>query len=236
MEEHFFTVQPEKINQGQFTLSKSESNHLIKSLRGNPGDIIWLLNGNGCAFEGLIESVQGNTVTGLIKRSIPDYGEASFAIHLVIGLIKGSRMDMVLEKATELGVKSIQPILFDRCVKNKLNFDRAKRIVQSAAKQAGRSYFPKIYPLSDLDQWLINHAEESNILFHIKGTNSLDQIVKTKKELFNIIVGPEGDFSDRELIKLKAPNILNVNLGSRRLRSETAVVAALANLNQLLGK
>ena len=233
MEEHFFTVQPEKINQGQFTLSKSESNHLIKSLRGNPGDIIWLLNGNGCAFEGLIESVQGNTVTGLIKRSIPDYGEASFAIHL---LIKGSRMDMVLEKATELGVKSIQPILFDRCVKNKLNLDRAKRIVQSAAKQAGRSYFPKIYPLSDLDQWLINHAEESNILFHIKGTNSLDQIVKTKKELFNIIVGPEGDFSDRELKKLKAPNILNVNLGSRRLRSETAVVAALANLNQLLGK
>ena len=61
-------------------------------------------------------------------------------------------------------------------------------------------------------------------------------IVKIKKELFNIIVGPEGDFSDRELIKLKAPNILNVNLGSRRLRSETAVVAALANLNQLLGK
>ena len=70
----------------------------------------------------------------------------------------------------------------------------------------------------------------------MKGTNSLDQIVKTKKELFNIIVGPEGDFSDRELIKLKSPNILNVNLGSRRLRSETAVVAALANLNQLLGK
>ncbi|SVC12472.1 uncharacterized protein METZ01_LOCUS265326, partial [marine metagenome] len=53
-------------------------------------------------------------------------------------------MDMVLEKATELGVKSIQPILFDRCVKNKLNLDRAKRIVQSASKQAGRSYFPKI--------------------------------------------------------------------------------------------
>ena len=115
MEEHFFSIQPDQINTDKFSLSESESAHYTRSLRGNPGSIIWLLDGHGTAYEGQVTSTQ-NQVSGVILKSLPNYGESEYAIHLVIGLIKGSRMDMVMEKATELGVKSIHPILADRSV------------------------------------------------------------------------------------------------------------------------
>ena len=122
MEENFFKVDPETINQNRFSLSKSESKHLIKSLRSNIGDEIWLLDGLGVAYKGLISSINNNCVEGNIVNSFNNYGESKFDINLIIGLIKGKRMDLLLEKATELGVKSIQPLLLDRCIKTKLNY------------------------------------------------------------------------------------------------------------------
>ena len=123
MEERYFTINPDKINQNKFSLSRSESAHCINSLRGKIDDIVWLLDGQGCAYKSLITSIKDNLVSGLIQKSVPNYGESRFNINLVIGLVKGSRMDIVIEKATELGVKSIQPVIFDRCIKKKLNID-----------------------------------------------------------------------------------------------------------------
>ena len=129
MQENYFTVHPSKINQNSFTLSKEESNHIIKSLRGKIGDEIWLLDGLGVAHQGSIDSINDQYVSGLIIDSYSNYGESNFSVNLIIGLIKGHRMDIILEKATELGVKTIQPLLLDHCIKAKLNRDRAKRII-----------------------------------------------------------------------------------------------------------
>ena len=233
MEEHFFSIQPDQINTDQFSLSESESAHYTRSLRGNPGSIIWLLDGHGMAYEGQVTSTQ-NQVSGSILQSIPNYGESEYAIHLVIGLVKGSRMDMVIEKATELGVKSIHPILADRSVKNKLNMERAQRIIISAAKQAGRSLFPTIHKPIQLKDWLQSHEKDKKLLGHMTGTLSLANALGNEKNEVYVIIGPEGDFSTDEIEAMNHANVEVASLGPRRLRSESAAVAAIANLNQLM--
>ena len=227
MEENFFKVDPETINQNRFSLSKSESKHLIKSLRSNIGDEIWLLDGLGVAYKGLISSINNNCVEGNIVNSFNNYGESKFDINLIIGLIKGKRMDLLLEKATELGVKSIQPLLLDRCIKTKLNYSRAEKIIISAAKQSGRSFFPKLYELTNL-------SDEFSILCHINSNNSMIKTIEKKMNSINIIVGPEGDFSENELIQLKKTKIKFVKLSSRRLRSESAAIVSIVNANQIM--
>ena len=156
MEEHYFSIQSDQITVDKFILSDLESIHFSRSLRGKPKDIIWLLDGQGVAYEGRVDTID-KLVCGSILSTIKNYGESTHAIHLVMGLVKGNRMDMVIEKSTELGVKSIQPLLLERQVKNKLNMDRAGRIVISASKQAGRSLFPIIHEPCSLNAVSYTH-------------------------------------------------------------------------------
>ncbi|MBC8345073.1 MAG: 16S rRNA (uracil(1498)-N(3))-methyltransferase [Candidatus Marinimicrobia bacterium] len=235
MEEHYFYLPSEYLNQNQFTLSKEESQHCLKSLRGKEGDSLWLLDGQGTAYEGTISRINGQSVTGMIQQTYPNYGESDFEIHLAIGLIKGNRMDFVLEKGTELGVKSIQPLLLDRCVKNKLNMDRANRIVISAAKQSGRSFFPHVHDPIDLTHWLDYYRDSHKIVCHISRKKSLLNALGKERKNCCIMIGPEGDFSERELNQMAHAQVDFASLGSRRLRSETAVLMAISNLNQLMG-
>jgi len=234
MEEIFFTIDSEQIDNNNFSLSKSESHHFINSLRGEIGDLIWLLDGKGSAYKSQVISIKNSLVSGHINHKIPNYGESASDVHLIMGLIKGHRMDFALEKATELGVKSIQPIIFERCVKKKLNFERTGRIIESAAKQAGRSFFPVLHPLIKLDKWIKTHFSDINILFHMNGSQNLKDIINTEKKSFNMIIGPEGDFSDNEIEQFENINAFKVNLSPCRLRSETSVIAGLANIKQLL--
>lgn len=234
MEEHFFFIHRDEIKSDHFSLSESESAHFTRSLRGKPDDIIWLLDGQGMAYEGKVTSSQ-DIVSGSILQSISNYGESAYAIHLVIGLIKGNRMDMVIEKATELGVKSIHPILADRSVKNKLNMERAQRIVISACKQAGRSIFPKIHDPKPFNAWLEFYENDKKILCHMMCEQTIASALGDEKTEVYVIIGPEGDFSDAERNAMNHAKVDYAILGPRRLRSESAAMAAIANLNQLMG-
>ena len=234
MQENYFTVQPSKINKNNFSLSTKESNHFLKSLRGKIDDEIWLLNGIGTAYHACVKSIDDNYVTGTIINSFSNYGESNFNINLIIGLIKGHRMDMVFEKATELGVKSIQPLIFDHCIKNKLNLKRAERIIISAAKQTGRSFFPKIHDPTNLETWLLEHHKGFSFVCHINGKKSISNLVANNEIEINIIIGPEGDFSKQELNQFEDAKIKLVNLSSRRLRSESAAIVSIANVIQIM--
>ena len=143
MHENYFTVNPSKINQNNFSLSKKESDHFLKSRRGKIHEEIWLLDGLGTAYHACVKEIDDNYVKGTIIDSFSNYGESKLNVNLIIGLIKGRRMDMVFEKATELGVKSIQPLLVDHCIKNKLNLKRAEEIIISGSIYGfGGSYQP----------------------------------------------------------------------------------------------
>ena len=236
MQENYFTVHPSKINQNNFSLSKKESNHFLKSRRGKIHEEIWVLDGVGTAYHACVKANDHNYVKGTIIDSFSNYGESKLNINLIIGLIKGHRMDMVFEKATELGVKSIQPLLVDHCIKNKLNLKRAEEIIISAAKQTGRSFFPKVYEPTNLQTWLLNHHEGSSFACHINGKKSINDLVDNDNSVISIIIGPEGDFSKQELNQFKEAKIELVNLSSRRLRSESAAIVSIANVIQIMEK
>ena len=235
MEEHFFHIHPDNLDHKQFTLSKEESQHFLKSLRGKKGDSLWLLDGLGTAYEGTVSGINGKSVSGIINQAHQSYGEPDYEIHLAIGLIKGNRMDFVLEKATELGVKSIQPLLLDRCVKKKLNMDRANRIVITAAKQSGRSYFPQVRDLINMTHWLDNLSGCYKIACRFSGKKTLVNASGKARIKICMLIGPEGDFSENEIEQMKQAHVEFISLGPRRLRSETAAIVAISNLNQLIG-
>ena len=113
MNEHYFFVHPDAIVQNTFYLSKKESLHFLKSLRGQVGDQIWLLDSKSKAYQVLVEAIKGSIVHGRVIDEFPNYGESRNDVHLIVGLIKGKRMEIAVEKAVELGVKSIHPILFE---------------------------------------------------------------------------------------------------------------------------
>ena len=233
MNERFFSIDPNNIVKNNFKLSSSESNHFLKSLRGNIGDEIWLLDGIGTAYKSKVSQIVKSLIFGKIIKKFIGYGELKYNIHLGIGIIKGSRMNILLEKATELGVKTIQPLVLDRCIKSSLNSARSIRIIQSAAKQSGRSFYPKIFEPINLNEWLGSRFNGKKILFHISANIFLPQILNDPIEDLKILIGPEGDFSENELAMLLQSKVQFASLGSIRLRSETAALSALANINQI---
>ena len=135
-------------------------------------------------------------------------------------------MEFVVEKATECGVNRIIPIIMDRSIKRDVNVERLNKIVFSAVKQCGRSVIPKINNPIKFTKY-IEGISDSILVFHESGI----QINIKKEQKIEVLIGPEGDFSDKELNLLKLKNAIFLNLGNRRLRSETAVISALSQLN-----
>ena len=225
-----FYVNPLNVNGSTFQLDKAESNHATRVLRLKKGDEICLLNGAGIGYHAKIKSVEKN-VSGTIKESIPDLGENKCSVNLATALIKRDRFELMLEKATELGVNEIQPLTLDRCVKKTMNFERSQKIVISSAKQCYRSRFPVLHEPIDMKKLLKN----SNGQF-ISGLMGADKSL-SELELDNnvtVIIGPEGDFTENEIGQMKNAGVLFFNLGGRRLRAETAALNSLAVLNELI--
>ncbi len=224
--EHFFYISPDNITKNSFTLDAEEAHHASNVLRMKVEDEIWLLDGLGTAYKGIIKQ-NGQKVSGEIIAIIPEFSEARINMHIAVGLIKRDRFEWLLEKAVECGAVSITPLLLDRCVKKSLNMNRSQKIVLTAAKQCGRSCFPILHEPITLNQYL-NKTAENIVCLNIHGEQSLstwqNNVQPNEVEL---LIGPEGDFSENELNVIKENNIPIVSLGGRRLRTETAVLTAL---------
>lgn len=224
-EEHFFYVAPANIKHNHFILDERESHHAFQVLRLHVEDEIWLLDGVGTAFKGMIKSC-GRKVEGIITQSFSNYGEPKIKQHLAVGMIKKERFEWLLEKAVECGATAITPLIMERCVKRTLNMDRSENIIQTAAKQCGRSRFPILNQPVQLTEFI--SKKSVMICLRYDGAESLAEWVKDHKpQEVTMIVGPEGDFSPAELELIQNNSIPFVNLGYRRLRTETAAITAL---------
>ncbi|MBU0529691.1 16S rRNA (uracil(1498)-N(3))-methyltransferase [bacterium] len=227
----FFFVDPHNISVSKFFLSSQESHHLIKVLRKQIGTEIWLIDGVGSAYLGIIQNIQNDLVSGNILEVFPKYGENKIQISLGIGILKKDKMNFVVEKATEGGVNEIIPLVLDKCIKRAINLERLIKISKVAAKQSGRSIIPAISRLRNLNELLKKYPGYTILVCHESGASVIDivpEILKTETKIL-LLIGPEGDFSKKELALLKDANF--INLGNRRLRSETAVITALAQIN-----
>ena len=225
-DEHFFYISPDNISKNCFTLDAEETHHVLNVLRLQVDDEIWLLDGVGIAYRGIIKN-NGQEVSGEIIAESPGFSEPKVKMHLAVGLITKDRFEWLLEKAVECGALSITPLLLDRCLKKSLNLERSQKIVRTAAKQCGRSRFPKLNEPTSLDNYL-NDKSDLTVCLQSEGETSLTTWQREKSpNKVSVLIGPEGDFSENEMIVIRDNNINIVSLGNRRLRTETAAITAL---------
>ncbi len=229
----FFFIDFKNISNNQFFLNKQESHHLIKVLRKPVGTEIWLIDGIGNTYYGILQNIQNDVVSGRILEVFPKYGENKIQLKLGIGILKKDKMNFVVEKATECGANEIIPLVLDKCIKRDVNLDRLKKISRSAVKQCGRSVIPSIPRPIKLKELLNTNTNSLILVCHETAINGIDIVPKKLINASNIVllVGPEGDFSKKEIDYLKDHNANFISLGNRRLRSETAVIAALSQIN-----
>ena len=232
-----FFVDPNKIQNNHFTLNEKESHHLSNVLRLKAGELVWLIDGIGTTYNGVIENILPEKVTGTIKEVYPKYGESPCNIFLAIGIIKRARMELAIEKATECGVKTITTVPMDRSIKRSINHERVNKIIRSATKQCARSNFPSFMDANSLQFWLDQLNNRPLVVCSSLATQHIGKLhsilPKNLKEI-NLVIGPEGDFTEKEISLLRDNKAIFVSLGNRRLRTETAVISALSIINEIV--
>lgn len=214
------------------TISREDSNYLFNVMRCKVGQKISLTDGKGKNYLG--EIVDKNTVLVLDEEHY--CVEDSFDLVLCQALLKADKMDLVVQKATELGVKKIIPFVTERCVVKRTNkIQRWRRIAKEATEQSLRSILPQIENIKSFKD-LIETIEENGILFWEKASEGLIEVI-TKLDINKpvyLIVGPEGGFSEKEVQQAKMKGLHITSLGKRILRAETASVVAVGILSFLI--
>ena len=212
-------------------LSKEHTHYVVNVMRMKRGSNINFFNKNG---EWLSEIVFLNRdrveVKFLNKLKEPT---TKSNIELAICLVKKSPMDIILQKATELGVTKITPILSDRTEVKELNFERAKKIVIEATEQSNQLIPPEISEVTKLKDFLINLDSTTKLLFaDVNSKDNLKKEVLIEAKSLSVLIGPEGDFSPSEIELIhRSPNVVPFTISKNILRSDTAVISAISLVN-----
>jgi len=234
----FYVPQP-RIEKGMLEVEGEEVKHIKKVLRLRAGDEVAVFDGLGKEFEGTIVEERLSSVVIKVQNVLTSKRDSPAEVTLAQSLLKGEKMDYLIQKATELGVKDVIPFLSSRSVPllDKLGklkrHHRWERIAIAASKQCGRGVIPKIESLQDYSDMLRTASPNSLrlILWEREGTK-LKEILessKEKKKVF-IVIGPEGGFSQEEVEEAKRARFIPVTLGRRILRAETASLCFLSIL------
>jgi len=231
-ERHHFLISSDHIKGKRFELNKNESFHLNHVSRLSKGDEIFLLDLQGDAYRGCIQKIEEGTISGFIEDRIEQYQESTTRLHLGVGILKGTKMEMIVEKGTELGMFSITPLIMKYNVKNTVRQERLERIAKSAIKQCGRGYLPSILESISFDEWCSNLTPEfavvtDNFKTSIPIWEWLSRYNHDIDDIW-ITVGPEGGYHHEEQKVIQETGLSTISLGPRRLKSETAAIAVLA--------
>ena len=223
---------PENISGEALTLEAEESVHLARVMRKRPGDEILVADGEGTAYAATITSVEGRQTLCRITARLPEHNEPKHRLTLAVGLIKNaSRFDVLVEKATELGVERIIPLLTKRTIRHAPRTERWRAIALAAMKQSGRSRLPRIEEPATLSEVLSNVGGAAAAILHERASGT--PLAELSPGLSLVLIGPEGGFTDEETQQAIEAGCREASLGTRRLRTETAAVVAAALL--LLG-
>ena len=223
------------------TLTGGAAGHLTRVLRLRPKAVLTLFNGRGGEYAASLERVQGSKVTVAIGEHAAIERESPFPLTLAQGVSRGERMDLVVQKATELGVARLVPVLTERSIvrldeeqsDRKSNHWRA--IAISACEQCGRNRLPEVALPSRLREFLRQAAAESvRLLLSPSATQRIEDVRRPARGA-TVLIGPEGGLSDAEQEDALAAGFTAVNLGPRVLRTETAAIASLTLLQREFG-
>jgi 16S rRNA (uracil1498-N3)-methyltransferase len=236
----FFCAMPLPIGR-QVALPDAVARHAVGVLRLRDGDDVILFNGDGSECVGqLFRTGKGAEV--LLKAACAPGRESPFAITLIQGVSSGERMDYTLQKAVELGVARIQPVMMKRTIVRLDDDKRVKRrqhwqgVVISACEQCGRNHLPEVEPILDFPDWLAGASarEGRRLLLDPEASLRLRELPAPDGAV-TLLAGPEGGFDANERELLRRAGFQPLSLGPRILRTETAAITAIAAMQALWG-
>ncbi|MNF24023.1 Ribosomal RNA small subunit methyltransferase E [compost metagenome] len=210
-----------------FSFDKEESKHIIKVLRKKDTDILFVTNGEGFLFKTEITLASDNKCTVKII-SFEKVAPAKFKLHLAVAPTKmNDRYEWFLEKATEIGIHEITPIICDRSERKVVNLERFDKILLAAMKQCNQLYLPKLNEAISFKEFIKRKNDGLQLIAHCEETDkkTLKSVLKPNEDV-TLLIGPEGDFSEKEIALALENNYIPVSLGNTRLRTETAAVVA----------
>ncbi len=253
-----FLNQPLMIGE-EITLQDEDYNYIARVLRSRENDPITLFNGEGGEYHGHIVDIAKRHLTVKLKKYNPIDRTSSLKIHLLQSLAKGEKMELVLQKSTELGVTSITPLATTRSVmhlkkdQTDKRLERWNNIITSACEQCELNIPPILYEPISLENWIqeilptynttlitLAPTAEHSLGSFLKalpqsqnlGAKSLQQ---APEHSFTIVIGPEGGLTEEEITALQNAGAQSVSLGQRILRTETAALSVISTLQGLLG-
>jgi 16S rRNA (uracil1498-N3)-methyltransferase len=231
---------PQTLAAGATVALNPDSAHYLRTvLRLKRGDELVMFNGEGGEYPAVLLAVSRDEVSAKLGDHFPREAESPLHTHLGLGISRGERMDLAIQKAVELGVTAITPLFTERCV---VQLDQAKTeqrwhhwqmVARSACEQCGRNRLPELHRPVKLDSWW-DAPEGLRLFLHPHGGKALKEIERPSG-LVCLLSGPEGGFSDRERQYALAAGFIPLRLGPRILRTETAALAALAAMQSVWG-
>lgn len=211
----------------EFSFSREESKHISKVLRKKEGNTLHITNGSGLLCIGVITfSSPNRCIIKLTNKKL--LAPKSYRLHLAVAPTKmNDRYEWFLEKATEIGIDEITPIICDHSERKIVKKDRLERILQSAMKQSLQPYLPKLNAATSFSEFITQHTNDQLLIAHCEETKkqSLKDMLELKSHT-TILIGPEGDFSANEIETALSSGYTPVTLGETRLRTETAAIVA----------
>jgi len=244
-----FFVSPEDIKGKEVHIKGSDAHHLTQVLRLTEGEEIIVFTGTGLEYQVAIKSISPGLVLGDIRGVTSSDRDSKLSVTLVQGIPKGDKMELIIQKCTELGIAKIIPVLTERTVvkldkdKKGKRRERWQKIAQEASKQCKRATVPQVEEICTWEQYLASITNKGNIkdpiliLWENESTRGIKSFLKENKnpDQITLVIGPEGGLSQQEVDKLLELGALSVTLGPRILRTETAGLAALIMVLYELG-
>lgn len=220
---------------GSIVLDAEESRHCLRVLRMRVGDKVEVVDGKGNLYHAEIISDKDKRCELRVHEHKKHFGKRDFKISIGIALPKNvDRFEWFLEKATEIGVDAIYPMITERSERTRLNTERLRKILVSAMKQSGKAYLPALHEPRKFQDMLLTGlmTDLQKFIGACEGEHPHLMVVCEKKRDALVLIGPEGDFSKEELKQAEANGFKAISLGKSRLRVETAGIVAchVANL------
>ncbi len=214
-------------NTTEFSFSKEESKHIVKVLRKSIGDTLHITNGKGWLFTAEISVPDIKKCSAQIMSKVLQ-PKRKYSLHLAVAPTKmNDRYEWFLEKATEIGIDRITPIICEHSERKIVKAERFERVLQSAMKQSLNCYLPKLNEAMSFKSFMKQDFNGTLYIAHCEETDkqSLKQELQPQKDV-TILIGPEGDFSIKEIAQALKNGFKPVTLGETRLRTETAAIVA----------
>lgn len=214
----------------QFTLSEASSKHCIQVLRMDAGDLIDITNGQGGLFHATIQVAHKKNaivhITDAVQHPIPNQ-----QLHVGISLLKNAvRLEWLFEKATEMGISSITPLICERTIHERFKTERMEQIIQSAMIQSQQTWLPRLAAPTPYQHFIEQTNATQKLIAHCEpGEKKSIKSIVPKNDLL-LLIGPEGDFSPSEILAAINKQFEPIDLGPTRLRTETAGIFALSVL------